>query len=96
MIEDFDSKKYFQKQLENACKGTPVTPRELLRELLNSGYKNLYSGELSTDELEMTVADLVESKEISGATNSKRGKASNTIESEELEIEEDENVEESN
>lgn len=86
MAKKFDNKQYFQTQLEKACKGTVITPRELLRELINSGYKNLYSGGILYDELEVTVADLIDSKEVTGANNPKNGKASNTVEVEEFEI----------
>ena len=58
-------KKQFHKLLEKACKGTSITPRELLRELVNSGYKNLYDLDLSLDDLKMIVSDLEDSKETS-------------------------------
>lgn len=89
MAKDFDNKKHFQTMLEKACKGTIVTPRELLRELVISGYKNLYSGDLSLEEVKMIVVDLVDSKEISGASSLKNEKKTAVTEIEEFETDED-------
>jgi hypothetical protein len=83
MAKDFDEKKYFHTLLEKACKGTNVTAKDLLRELVNSGYKNIYSGDLSLEDLKMIVADLVDSKEISEMYSHKSGKKSATTETDE-------------
>ncbi len=58
-------KNRFHKLLEKACKGTSITPRELIRELVYSGYKNLYDLDLTLDDLKMIVSDLEDSKETS-------------------------------
>lgn len=65
MVKDFDDKKQFHKLLEKACKGTSVTSKELLRELVNAGYRNLDDIDLALEDLKMIVSDLVDSKEIS-------------------------------
>lgn len=94
MAKDFDDKKYFHNLLEKACKGTIVTPKELLRELVNSGYKNLYAGDLSLDELKMIVADLIDSKEIAEIYSNKSGKKTAIAEIEEIEIDDEDNDDE--
>ena len=80
MASDFDNKKYFHSLLEKACKGTPIISKELLRELITSGYKNIYDSDLSVDDLKMIVADLIDSKEISEQHSQRSGKKNTVVE----------------
>jgi len=79
MSKDLDDKKRINRLLERACKGTSVTSKELLRELVTSGNMNLYEIGLNLDDLKSIVADLAESKEISELT-SKTSKAKTKFE----------------
>lgn len=89
MAKNFDDKKYFNSLLEKACRGTSITPKELLRELVTSGYKDIYSSDLRIEDLKMIIADLVDSKEISDMYRQKSGKKMATAEIEEVEIEDE-------
>lgn len=73
MAKDTDERLQYQKLLETACKGTPVTPKELLRELVYTGYKKYYDIDLGLDDLKSIVADLVDSKEIAELANRNNG-----------------------
>lgn len=68
-----NAKKEFQKMLEKACKDSVVTPKELLRELVSSGYKNIYDMEITLDELKSVCDDLEDSKEIAELWSHKSG-----------------------
>ncbi len=63
--------------LERACKDSVVTPKELLRELVSSGYKNIYDMEITLDELKSICEDLEDSKEIEELHSHKAGVKSN-------------------
>ena len=63
MAKDFDENKYFNRLLAKACKGTSITPRELLRELIGIGYQNVSDIDFSLEDLKEIVADLVDSKD---------------------------------
>lgn len=56
--------KRFLKMLENACKGTLVTPKELSQELVTGGYKALKEINLSLEDLKAIVSDIADTKEI--------------------------------
>ena len=67
------AKKEFQKMLNNACKNSVVTPKELLKELISSGYKNIYDLEITLEELKSVCDDLEDSKEIAELWSHKSG-----------------------
>ena len=52
------------KRLEEACKDTLVTPRELSLELVTGSYKTLKEIDLSLEDLKAIVSDIEDTKEI--------------------------------
>ncbi len=68
-----NAKKEFQKMLEKACKDSLVTPKELLKELVSSGYKHFYDLEITLDDLKAVCEDLEDSKEIAELWSHKSG-----------------------
>ncbi len=61
----FSNYKSFNKLIGKACKGTTVTTKELLRELVDNGYQNFKELDLTLEDLKMIVSDIADSKEIS-------------------------------
>lgn len=61
----YPTNKSFNRLLEIACKGTTVSTKELLRELVNYGYQNFKDLDLTLEDLKMIVSDIADSKEIS-------------------------------
>lgn len=58
-----NKKSAFNRLIEDACKGTDVSTRELHRELVNFGYSSFKDLNLSLDDLKDIVTDISESKE---------------------------------
>jgi len=54
------------KQIEQACKNTSVSPREILRELTPDDISMLKSGDLTIDYLISLASDLHEEKKLFG------------------------------
>ncbi len=77
MTKSVNAKKKFQKMLEKACKNSAVTPKELLRELVSSGYNNIYECEFGIDELKYIIDDLEDAKEIAEFHSHKSSKNQN-------------------
>ena len=62
-----NNKKTFNKILKEACKGTSVSPKEVIQDLIRGGAIDLFYLDLSKEDVQLIVADLVESKEISSS-----------------------------
>lgn len=63
----YPNNKSFNKLIGKACKGTTVSTKELLRELVYIGYKNFKELDLTLEDLKIIVSDIADSKEISAS-----------------------------
>ena len=63
MSKEFDTTVNFQWALKCACEGTDVTTRELLKTLAWDDIARIKEGEITVEDLRLTVMELADSKE---------------------------------